>query len=60
MQNPWNITDNELVTALAHNFTKNGTHLKNFLGFYHAILFKNSEKQQVIHTLLICCKAITF
>ena len=33
-RNPWNITDNELVTVLAHSFTKNGTHLKNFLGLY--------------------------
>ena len=34
MQISWNITDNELVTVLAHNFTKNGTYLKNFPRFY--------------------------
>ena len=66
-KNPWNVTGNELVTVLAHDFTKNGTHLKNFLGFYLDLnayivqsFLKIFEKQQAIHTLLICCKAITF
>ena len=34
MQNSWNINENELVAVLAHNFTKNGTHLKDFQRFY--------------------------